>query len=326
MNKKTYLTPFVFVLTATVVFALVNFPAQSRKQHERTLELVETVKVNVPDKVKEVKLWIPKPPSDSFQTVELLNINSAWSHELTKDSDFGNETLFLRAQSPKMHTAEVKLLYRITRQEQKPLKLLESASPLYLTPRSLLVVNSQIRQIAQETTKGIHDPYEKAKSLYQYVLNHMAYDKSGWGWGQGDSVYACIIGKGNCTDFHSLFMALAIASDIPVRFRMGYIVPKDAQGILPQGYHCWAEFYATGKGWIPVDISEAWKNRSLSNYYFGSLDENRVLVSTGRGIRLSPPQKGPPLNFLYQPYVEIDGKPLNSIEYKRSYREIPPKV
>jgi len=25
------------------------------------------------------------------------------------------------------------------------------------------------------------------------------------------------------------------------------------------GYHCWAEFYLRGYGWVPVDTSEGWK-------------------------------------------------------------------
>ena len=112
------------------------------------------------------------------------------------------------------------------------------------------------------------DPVEKGRALYQYVLKRMAYDKSGQGWGRGDSIYACRVGKGNCTDFHSLFMALAMTSGIPARFRMGLSLPEAPEGTLSD-YHCWAEFYAKGS-WIPVDISEAWKNPRRAEYYWPS--------------------------------------------------------
>jgi len=66
---------------------------------------------------------------------------------------------------------------------------------------------------------------------------------------------------------------------------------------------------ASGKGWIPVDISEANKNPSLRDYYFGNLTENRVGFTVGRDLTLVPKQDGSALNFFVYPYVEIDGKP-----------------
>jgi transglutaminase-like putative cysteine protease len=169
---------------------------------------------------------------------------------------------------------------------------------------------------------GLSDPFEKARALYFYVLSRVAYDKSGQGWGQGDVLYVCKAGKGNCTDFHSFFIALALAEGIPARFRMGFSLPAEANGSIGS-YHCWAEFHAPSRGWVPVDISEAWKRPAKAPYYFGTLDQNRVLVSTGRQIILSPRQKGEPLNYLSRPYAEINGEPLLDLELTRTYRNLP---
>jgi transglutaminase-like putative cysteine protease len=74
----------------------------------------------------------------------------------------------------------------------------------------------------------------------------MSDDKSGEGWGGGDTIYACDVRKGNCTDFHSLFIGMARASNIPARFVSGFPVPENAnQGEIP-AYHCWAKFYING--------------------------------------------------------------------------------
>jgi len=145
-------------------------------------------------------------------------------------------------------------------------------------------------------------------------------DKRGNGWGRGDALHACQVGKGNCTDFHALFISLAKASGIPARFFMGFPLPKGPSGELPAGYHCWAEFYVAGRGWIPVDASEGRKNKDKSGYFFGNLDPDRVLMSEGRGIRLSPQQAGPDLNYLSNPYVEIDGKPFDRYKLERTYK------
>jgi transglutaminase-like putative cysteine protease len=150
----------------------------------------------------------------------------------------------------------------------------------------------------------------------------MSYDKSGKGWGRGDAIYACDVRRGNCTDFHSLFIALARARGIPARFTIGFPIGKARSGEVP-GYHCWAEFYAGGE-WVPIDASEAWKNPARHEYYFGHLDAARVAFTMGRDLALTPRQQGEPLNYLIYPYVEVDGKPLpkESIKSHFEYADV----
>ena len=70
-----------------------------------------------------------------------------------------------------------------------------------------------------------------------------------------------------------------------------------------------------------MDISEAWKRPAKADYYFGRVDPDRVLVSTGRDIRL-PRRTGPALNYLVRPYAEADGKTFHDIELERRYKNI----
>lgn len=288
----------------------------------RSLELVETVRLTLPPGRRSVRLWVPRLPNDSFQTAELLEVDSPWPHQEGQDPDFGNPILYFEPKPVKPGTVEIRLRYRVTRREQnRPIPQTEPVSSLFRTPRGLVVVDGEVRSIARETTRGLQDPLEKSRALYRYVLGHMSYDTSGEGWGRGDPIYACKVGKGNCTDFHSLFIALALAEGIPARFQIGYPLPEAGEGPVLKPYHCWAEFHVSGRGWMPVDISEAWKHPSKADYYFGSLDPNRVLVSTGREIRL-PRQSGPALNYMVRPYAEADGKPLFTIEVERRYKNI----
>jgi hypothetical protein len=53
----------------------------------------------------------------------------------------------------------------------------------------------------------------------------------------------------------------------------------------------------------------------LREYYFGSVDENRISFGTGRDLKLNPPQRGEPLKYFMYPYAEADGKPLNEDLY-----------
>ena len=145
------------------------------------------------------------------------------------------------------------------------------------------------------------DPMKKARVLYDVVNDHMKYSKEGKGWGRGDSVWACDSKFGNCTDFHSLFISLARSQKIPAKFEMGFPIPtKRGEGAVG-GYHCWAFFRPEGKGWVPVDISEANKEPKMKDYYFGNLTEDRVAFTTGRDIDLVAEAGGQAGQLLHLP-------------------------
>jgi transglutaminase-like putative cysteine protease len=191
-----------------------------------------------------------------------------------------------------------------------------------VAPDNLIPVDGKIKALAVDVTGSQTGTVAKAKAAYDYLFTNMRYDKTGSGWGRGDAVWACDAKHGNCTDFHSPFIGMLRADGIPARFDIGFPFPENKDKGDIAGYHCWAEFYATKTGWIPVDISEAWKAKEKENYFFGSVDANRVQFSTGRDITLSPKQDGPPLNYFIYPYVEVDGKPYDKLDKQFSFEEV----
>jgi transglutaminase-like putative cysteine protease len=201
---------------------------------------------------------------------------------------------------------------------------LKSRSPelqRYLQPDNLVPLNGVIAELAKRQTAGDTTDLEKARHIYNYVLANMRYDKSGQGWGRGDAIWACSSKRGNCTDFHSLLIGMMRASGIPARFEIGFSLPADKDEGDISGYHCWAEFYLQGTGWVPVDASEASKNPAKRDYFFGAHDANRVFFAYGRDIYLSPEQQGGPLNYLIYPYVELNGKMVNGIQVHFSFTD-----
>jgi transglutaminase-like putative cysteine protease len=173
-----------------------------------------------------------------------------------------------------------------------------------------------------EQTKSASTQLEKARAIYDYVFTTMRYDKSGTGWGHGDTLWACDSKRGNCTDFHSVFMSMARSQQIPSRFEIGFPLPADKHTAEIPGYHCWAEFYVEQAGWVPIDISEAWKHQEKRDYFFGAHDVNRVQFSMGRDLTLNPKQAGPPLNYFVYPYVEVDGKEYPNVSIEFSFRDV----
>jgi len=114
---------------------------------------------------------------------------------------------------------------------------------------------------------------------------------------------------------------MARSQGIPSRFEIGFPLPADKHAGEIPGYHCWAEFFEPKDGWIPVDISEAWKHPEKKDYFFGAHDANRVQFSRGRDLELNPKQEGPPLNYFVYPYVEVDGKEYSNVSNDFSFTD-----
>ncbi len=160
---------------------------------------------------------------------------------------------------------------------------------------------------------------ERARRLYDDIVATVHYDKSGQGWGRGDAVYACDVRHGNCTDFHSLFIGEARSLGIPARFVMGLPLPEDERAGTIPGYHCWAEFYVRGVGWLPLDASEASRHPEKRDMLFGALDANRIAFSVGRDIHLPQSSSGP-VNYSIYPHVEVDGAEFPHVKTTFSFQ------
>ena len=166
---------------------------------------------------------------------------------------------------------------------------------------------------------------EKKISHDQLVKSQNKAEK--YAYGQGNARYACDIGVGNCTDYHSYFMSLCRTLDTPARFHMGFNIPPDdsdnGEGIV-KGYHCWADYYTedeNGKGtWYPVDISEADKAPEKAEYYFGTLNKDRVEFTTGRDLELKG--RVGKENFFIYPLFEGTKKMKKGKDFSFKYKNI----
>ncbi len=321
---------------ALLLLAATRAPAGARERFRKFSFTYSATVKNLPSGAKLVRLWIPLASSDRNQTVTLKKISSPVRARITREAEYGNRMLFAEVKDPRSTPLEFVLEYEVERREyskgdfQQLLRLKREPSrpPVtlarFLAADRLVPVGGKMKELSDENARDKRGAVEKARALYEYLFRTMRYDKSGTGWGRGDALWACDAKRGNCTDFHSPFISMVRAQRIPARFDIGFPLPEDAQeGEIP-GYHCWAEFYVGGAGWIPVDISEAWKNPSKHDYFFGAVDANRVQFSTGRDLTLAPPQSGPPLNYFVYPYVEVEGRPHEAVEKKFSFREIEP--
>jgi transglutaminase-like putative cysteine protease len=261
----------------------------------------------IPQLEGPASMWIPIAESDAFQEVALLESSVPKGAKRIKDGNYGNTLLFIQL-GPENSGEEISLTYAVKRKEKGPYDAPLPDKSLYLTSTKLMPTGGRFEEIAKEElgSKINESHLIQARTLYDYVIDNMRYMKFG-DYGKGDSNYACDSKTGNCTEFHSFFISLARSVGIPARFAIGASIPSDRNEGGIDGYHCWAEFYADGKWW-PVDISEGNKYAALATYYFGRHPANRIELSRGRDLKLTPGPQAGPINFLAYPYLEIEGK------------------
>jgi transglutaminase-like putative cysteine protease len=308
---------------------VLSLAAVAQDSRHFTFHYAFTVK-NLPTG-KKVRVWIPAARSDAYQEVRIVSAKGDLPLKTTSESKYGNEIYFAEARSVAQSELHFEVEYDVVRHERVALHPAAHMVVASLTSKerqedlqadALVPITGLPADLAVKVTEGKTQPLDKARAIYDYVFTTMKYDKTGTGWGHGDVLYACDAKKGNCTDFHSLFIAMARSQGIPARFEIGFPLPPDKHSAEIAGYHCWSDFYIDGKGWIPVDISEAWKHPEKRDYFFGSHDVDRMQFSMGRDLRLNPAQDGRPLNYFVYPYVEVDGQEYPNVSLAFSFVEV----
>ncbi len=318
-------------MRTVLLLAACSLLGQTVHQRDFRFEYKATVK-DIPAGAQKLELWIPVPHDDPYQRIGDVHVETPYPHQILT-GDQGNTMLHLEIEQPKESSVPVTLTFHAVRLERiQPIVLVKAnAAPegdlsRWLKPDRLVPIDGQIQIWARQVVEAAHakTDLEMARAIYNHVVSTVKYDKSGKGWGRGDIYYACDARRGNCTDFHAIFIGYARAMGIPARFAIGFPLPAERGAGKIAGYHCWAEFYAKGIGWVPVDASEAAKNPAKREYFFGAHDENRVELSKGRDVVLTPKQQGEPLNYFVYPYAEVDGKAYANIETGYSYRDLAP--
>jgi transglutaminase-like putative cysteine protease len=288
---------------------------------------------DVPADASEVVLWLPFPPNNESQEISGIVVRSDVPTSVNREEEYGNQVLSLKVQNPGEKPIGVELQFDVLRRERRNAaavarrrlparEVTEKIDARWLARDKLVPIDGKVLDLARKVTHKHVAEIDQVRAIYDYTVSTLKYDKSGTGWGRGDIAYACDAKRGNCTDFHAVFIGLCRARAIPARFEIGFSLPADPTSGEISGYQCWADCHLADYGWIPVDCSEAQKHPDKRDYFFGALDEDRVTFSIGRDINLNPPQQGERLNYFIYPYAEVDGKPHSKIDRQILYENL----
>jgi transglutaminase-like putative cysteine protease len=319
---------FIKSLKFLIVLLFGTFPlsVQAADRADRLIEFQYQVQVPaVKSEDLPLVIMVPIAPSNEQQSVLTRTIESnpkdaIKGAELRKEETYGNEFWAWTIDKPRSEPTTVTFRYKVLRHfhsvgswqaaskyDYKPGE--KAPYKRFLEADKLVPIEGElISKLRKEIPKTATMPVQKAKAIYDYVVDNMEYKKVGTGWGNGDTYWACSQKYGNCTDFHALLTSMARAEGIPAKFAIGFSIPSDKpQGDIP-GYHCWLELYLPQLAWMPVDASEAKKHPEQRELLFGNHPADRIQFSIGRDLKL-PGMRAEPLNYFIYPHVEKQGKP-----------------
>jgi len=338
MVNKILLTTAVFSLISLALFSGCIEEQQTVKY--KSTELVDlkekqgvmafNVTVRTNDTAEVVRLWLPYPVSNDYQTIENVTISGNYNYSgIHAESENGIMIIYAEWTNPEEYP-NLMFSFDILRSEMFLKNFPEDEGELpvemqeFLVPTSLGPTDGIVKEISDETTEDKTTILEKATAIYDYVIEHGERDPNLNFCGDGDVCELLQILRGKCVDFSSVFVALARSAGVPAREILGTRISKD--GDITGAYHCRAEFYLPNYGWVPVDPSDVAKlmlNEDLEiddsevvearDYFFGAQTETYVDLSTGRDIVLNPAQDAGPLNYFMYPYAEVDGMALDFI-------------
>ena len=308
-------------------------------------EGVVTFSLNIaPEAGEDIKLWLPYPTSNEYQIIEDVQIEGNFDDaDVYREPQSGSILLYAEWLNPG-EEATISYSFRVTREEiiRKDFQELGNDIPVelekFLLSTSLGPTAGNVEEKALEITKDKGTILAKATAIYDWVVENFTRDAGIVGCGVGDVEFLLQTQAGKCTDISSVFVALSRSVGVPAREIFGTRISKE--GDITGAYHCRAEFYVPGYGWVPVDPSDVRKfmlnnDADLDNpdvteirdYYFGTQTETYIDFYSGRDLVLVPEQNNGPLNYLMYPYVEVGDKILDwfaqeDLKYTVTFKEL----
>jgi transglutaminase-like putative cysteine protease len=197
-----------------------------------------------------------------------------------------------------------------------------------------------VKDTATEITKGAKTDADKARAIYEWIVDNTFRDPKVRGCGRGDirTMLETRYLGGKCADLNALYVGLARAVGLPARDVYGIRVAKSELGYKSLGassekvtkaQHCRAEVYLTRFGWVPVDPADVRKvvleeppgNRTLSDEMvtsarkrlFGSWEMNWMAYNFAYDVEL-PGSHGAVVPFLMYPQAQTAEGPLDSLD------------
>ena len=205
----------------------------------------------------------------------------------------------------------------------------------FLQPTRYIPTDGVVQETALKATAGATTDLDKARAIYDWVVDNTFRDPKVRGCGHGDIRFMLESGDlgGKCADLNALYVGLARAAGLPARDIYGLRVAKSELGYkslgvasdkITKAQHCRAEVYLRDHGWVPVDPADVRKvvleeppgNRPLTDEMvfaarkrlFGSWEMNWMAYNYAHDVVLPGSTREPLVYFMYPQAETAEGR------------------
>ena len=360
MDRRTFLTTGATALAAAGLarpFAALGAETSGGAKW-RTFEVTTRLEIIQPSGV--TRAWVPLPlmPDTDYQK----SLGQSWTGNaaltrVVRDEKYGAGIFY--AEWPGGETAPaVEVTTRFATRNREvdlsapgnPVPEEKSVLKKYTSGTKFIPTDGIVRKQALEVSRGASTDVEKARAVYEWIVENTFRDPKVRGCGLGDIKALLQTGYlgGKCADLNALFVGMVRSLGIPARDIYGVRVTESAEykslgrsGDISKGQHCRAEFYSASHSWVPVDPADVRKLvleenggtpltdpkiQKARTRLFGSWEMNWLAYNYAADLKL-PGSPGDQIAFFMYPQVETanerrDSLDPDTVKYKLTSREV----
>jgi transglutaminase-like putative cysteine protease len=309
------------------------------------------------------KAWIPLPTFSEADWQKPGTTNwtgNAKVAEKVRDPKYGMEMLRVEwTADQKTPLIEVTTQVRTQDRAVRPgtgtaVPLSAEERALNLSATNLLPVGGIVKETAEGIVRGKTRDIEKARALYEWVVDNTFRNAKTPGCGVGDVSWMIKTGNlnGKCADLNALYVAMCRSVDVPARdvygiravpSQFGYKALGAGSEIVTKAQHCRAEVWLSGSGWTPADPADVRKvvleepptNLAMTDLkvvaarraLFGAWEGNWLAFNVAHDVKLPGAADQDPLPFLMYPQAEdrsglVDPLDADAFKYRITAREV----
>jgi transglutaminase-like putative cysteine protease len=323
-----------------------HLPFEPRPGAWRSFEITTRVEVLKPSGTTRV--WVPVPSVEGdYQKLAGNSWSGNGAARLARDGKYGAAMVAAEwSGAETMPVLEVVSAFSTRNRavdfgKPDPSQRLDAATAAFHTAATdLMPTDGIVLDTARDIVKGKRTEMDKARAIYEWIVDNTFRDPKTRGCGVGD-IKAMLETRnlsGKCADLNALYVGLARSIGLPARDVYGVRVVKSEFGYRSLGagtpnvtraQHCRAEVFLTGFGWVPVDpadvrkvvLEERPQPTTLADplvppvraKLFGAWEMNWLAYNEAHDVRL-PGSSGAPVAFFMYPQAETGGNRLDSLD------------
>ncbi|MGE5817390.1 MAG: transglutaminase-like domain-containing protein [Deltaproteobacteria bacterium] len=353
MNRRAFLKQSAMVSAGLMVGGIPKFARRAYADDPtkwRTFEV--TTKVEVSNPVGAIRVWLPVPllnNTDYFKREPDTWTGNFKSARAVQYDKYGTGLVFADwVPGEKSPALELKSRFMtrdrqfdLSKKPESPAREDKAVLDYFRKGTKLIRTDGIVATTANGITMGMKNDVDKARAIYEWIVENTFRDPKVMGCGIGDITTMLETGYlgGKCADLNALYVGLARAAGLPARDVYGIRCAASSEfkslgraDDITGAQHCRAEVYLSSYGWVPVDPADVRKVVLEENQpellplndpkvvkarakLFGAWEMNWLPYNYGHDIKL-PGSNGPEIGFLMYPQTETANGRKDSLDPK----------